>query len=333
MISVIVPIYNSEKYLRNTLDSIIANNFDNYELLLINDGSTDSSLDICYEYKERYPHVKVFSQPNKGLPGARNTGILNSKGDYLCFIDSDDTVEKTYLYDLYEYITKNNLDWVECATNVYYGKELVIQRYFNKDIILKDFKKIKDHIFYTPYENITMFSTTSWASIFKKASLNGLLFNENITYSEDTIFNYNVVHNIKSYGFLNKALYNYMTDNSVITGKYRDNFIEEINTLIVELENIRRENNDDITSPYCVFLFNAYLSVFSKHIFPNNKLSIRKLKYEKLDKMFDTNPHRELVSKIKPNICDVLSYRILIFLFIHHKYETLYWLWRIKHLL
>ena len=106
LISVIVPIYNVEKYLRTCLNSLLEQTYENFEVLMINDGSTDSSATICQEYAERDSRFVYFEKENGGLASARNFGIDHSKGMYISFIDSDDWVVETYLLDLYNAIVK-----------------------------------------------------------------------------------------------------------------------------------------------------------------------------------------------------------------------------------
>lgn len=91
LFSIIVPVYNVESYVEQALNSVLQQNFYNYEIILINDGSTDNSGDICYYYSKKYPHITFVSQPNGGLSVARNTGIELAKGEYLVFLDSDDS--------------------------------------------------------------------------------------------------------------------------------------------------------------------------------------------------------------------------------------------------
>ena len=97
LISVIVPVYNVERYLRECLESLVHQTYDNYELLLVDDGSTDGSPAILAEYGERYEHVRVLTKPNGGLSDARNYGVARAAGDYVAFVDSDDYVSEEYL--------------------------------------------------------------------------------------------------------------------------------------------------------------------------------------------------------------------------------------------
>lgn len=102
IISVIVPVYNVEKYLSKCIDSILIQTFTDFELLLIDDGTPDRSGEICDAYAKLDHRIRVFHQLNSGLSASRNVGIDNAKGEYIVFIDSDDYVEKNYLYNLYQ---------------------------------------------------------------------------------------------------------------------------------------------------------------------------------------------------------------------------------------
>jgi len=99
-ISIIVPVYNTEKYLKMCIDSILNQTFTNFEILLINDGSNDNSGIICDEYSQADNRVRVFHQKNRGASYARNLGLDSAKGEWICFVDSDDWVEKNYLSNL-----------------------------------------------------------------------------------------------------------------------------------------------------------------------------------------------------------------------------------------
>lgn len=110
-ISVVVPVYNVENYLGSCLDSVLNQDFESFEIVVVNDGSTDGSLEIAKTYEARYPEkVRLISQENKGLGGARNTGIDNAKGEYIVFVDSDDTIKHDMLSSLYNEMTSSNAD-------------------------------------------------------------------------------------------------------------------------------------------------------------------------------------------------------------------------------
>lgn len=109
-ISVIVPIYNVESYLEKCLDSIVTQSLDNFEVVLVNDGSTDSSGEIAQKYADEYSFVTLITQQNQGLGGARNTGIEHAAGDFFLFVDSDDYLLKDTLSSIYKKIIEENAD-------------------------------------------------------------------------------------------------------------------------------------------------------------------------------------------------------------------------------
>ena len=110
LISIIIPVYNAEKYLRQCLDSIINQTYTNFEVLLVNDGSTDSSGMICQEYVENDSRFRYFEKENGGASSARNLGLERSGGAYITFIDSDDWVTPEYLEVLYTTLKENDVD-------------------------------------------------------------------------------------------------------------------------------------------------------------------------------------------------------------------------------
>ena len=109
MVSVIVPIYNSEKYLKRCVDSILSQTFSDFELLLVDDGSTDGSGSICDEYSVKDSRVRVFHKENGGVSSARNLGLDNARGEWITFVDSDDYLEESFLAELSVF---EDVDWV-----------------------------------------------------------------------------------------------------------------------------------------------------------------------------------------------------------------------------
>ena len=114
MISVIVPVYNVEKYLEECLESIKRQTYTDIEVILVNDGSIDRSKEICERYCEKDSRFKLVNQENKGLSGARNRGMLESKGEFISFVDSDDVLKEDMLEQLMKQMTSEDIDIVEC---------------------------------------------------------------------------------------------------------------------------------------------------------------------------------------------------------------------------
>ena len=114
-VSIGVPVYNVEEYLRACLDSIMNQTFKDFEVIMVDDGSTDNSFNICQEYVARDNRFKLIHQENKGLAGARNTCLKHMKGEYITWIDSDDVVDDNYLERLLEVQEKTGADIVRCV--------------------------------------------------------------------------------------------------------------------------------------------------------------------------------------------------------------------------
>lgn len=127
-VSIIVPIYNKEKYIKNCIESIINQTYKDIEIILINDGSTDNSRNIIEEYAIIDDRIKVINTENKGAGSARNKGLEVSTGDYISFIDADDIIVLDYIESMSNAITENNADMVECCfKRIKYSEELINQ--------------------------------------------------------------------------------------------------------------------------------------------------------------------------------------------------------------
>ncbi len=114
MISVIIPVYNAEKWIENCIDSLLAQSYDNFEILLVNDGSTDGSGELCARLADTNEKISFFNKENGGAASARNLGIDNAKGEYIAFIDADDTVHKDFLLKLHNAAVENKAQLVMC---------------------------------------------------------------------------------------------------------------------------------------------------------------------------------------------------------------------------
>lgn len=138
-VSVIIPIYNAEGYISKCMDSLVNQTFKDFEIIAINDGSTDSSAKILKKYQNKYPFIKVINQNNAGQAIARNKGIELATGTYLTFIDIDDFVDENYLDELYHTISKHKVDMVYCDYYEYRGPNKLILKENNLGPILANY--------------------------------------------------------------------------------------------------------------------------------------------------------------------------------------------------
>lgn len=180
IISVIVPAYNAEKYLRRCIDSILAQTFTDFELLLIDDGSTDKSGEICDEYADKDARIRVFHKANGGVSSARNVGLDNALGEYICFCDADDWVDTHWLQGFIEVYPNDLIVQGFCYKNP-------DQKNWEKCKINNECKKVLDALDYLHrVKNMGYL----WCRCFKSSIIkdNNIRFNEKIVVREDYDF-------------------------------------------------------------------------------------------------------------------------------------------------
>ncbi|MGN1194929.1 MAG: glycosyltransferase family 2 protein [Acutalibacteraceae bacterium] len=200
MISIIIPIYNAESNLRRMLDSVLAQTYTDYECILVDDGSTDASYDVCKEYENRDSRFFCFVQGNGGVSSARNRGLELAKGDYITFLDADDSIPEHYLAELYA--ACKNADIAVCDTVIYEnGKETL--RFTHKRSCLTGTEAInfllsRKHINSGPY-----------SKLFKKEILKDLQFPPLKTY-EDILFVLDAFTRAEKIAVTDKTEYHYI---------------------------------------------------------------------------------------------------------------------------
>lgn len=214
-ISVIMPIYNSESTVRESIVSVINQTFNDYELILVNDGSTDSTEKICKEFQKKYNFIKYYKLNNGGVSRARNFGLSIAEAKYVCFIDSDDLYENNYLEVLYNNIDNGN-DMVVCGYKLFGEKNKDFPCTIRNNIELKS--KIE------MLQGNIMFNQL-WNKIYKLSIIknNNLTFNENINLGEDAIFNIKYLLYCDDIYIISDSLYKYRITNSGLGFKYRKN--------------------------------------------------------------------------------------------------------------
>ena len=212
LISIIVPIYNVENYLRHCLDSIQKQTYQNFECLLINDGSPDNSADICREYVSKDSRFRYFEKENGGVSSARNLGIEHSKGQYITFIDSDDWVESDYLDVLYKVLKDEAADisvstykQFDMTANCYYVHSY--QRGYEKRVFVQD-EFILELPLLERYDRSFGYST---GKLVNRNMLGNVRFNEVTTLSEDMEFWYKVYLFLHKVVYVNRDAYIYRT--------------------------------------------------------------------------------------------------------------------------
>ena len=203
-VSVIVPVYNVEKYLVKCLDSIINQTYKDIEIILVDDGSTDNSGKICDKYALKDERIYVIHNSNSGVSYARNCGINKAKGKYILFIDSDDFIDKNYVQELMFPIQREDYDLVICNVNDFYiDKNINECRNIKEELLIGNF--------FDDYWYLINLLRVPVVKLYKTDIIKtyNILFPENIVSGEDQIFNFKYYNFVRKYKFINKALYNY----------------------------------------------------------------------------------------------------------------------------
>lgn len=200
-ISIIVPVYNVEKYLHRCINSILAQTFTDFEIILINDGSTDSSGKICDEYAQQYENIIVFHSENKGASLARKIGLQKANGEYVAFVDSDDFVSVDYIESLYNLIVKYNTHISACGVCLIKDENDITQLPAStKDCVL-DFDTLMRRFFKYEFWGF-------WGKIYHKSLFDNIIFPLE-TVSEDYYVMAQIFMNEKKMAITNNQMYYY----------------------------------------------------------------------------------------------------------------------------
>ena len=220
VVSIIVPVYNVKSYVGECVESLCRQTYTNLEILLVDDGSTDGSGEVCDEYAGRDERIRVIHQANRGLSGARNMGLDDARGEYIAFVDSDDLVSTNYVETLYELLMKYEADIAACAyvkgtteqlTDI---REKVLSLDNVKEICMPSVKLLKQwHGKYKQQE------TVAWNKLYCREVWNGrkkIRFPESRNH-EDVLISHLVVQGAKTIVLTTEILYFYRIRKGSIT--------------------------------------------------------------------------------------------------------------------
>ncbi len=268
LISIIIPIYKVEKYLRQCIESVVSQTYTNLEIILVDDGSPDGCPAICDEYAEKDKRIKVIHQKNGGLSDARNTGIAKSTGDLLFFLDSDDRISNDCINCLYCFLVENNLD-IACGG--------VCKTYSNGklEFFTKSGNKIYNSIEASYDIHLTQkILTTAWNKLIKREIFNGIVFPKG-KINEDEFVTYKLILNAKKIGYIDSLTYFYFQ---------RENGIMN--------SNMPYENFDVIAA------FDERKTIYQKF---NNRKLIECVDYIKLNFLFECSKRTSMLTNEKIN--------------------------------
>lgn len=290
-VSIIVPVYNAEKYLNRCIESLINQTLGEIEIIFVNDGSTDNSINILKSYKEKDKRIVIIDKINEGVSEARNQGISKAKGDYIFFVDSDDWIDLDTLEKMYKTAIKDNIDIVMCSYVREFkdhSKEKSID--LNDKIIYKDkdleqlhlsiIGPLDDQI--SKSENLDSVGTV-WAKLYKstliqKSEVKFIDLKE-IGSAEDTLFNIMLFKDVKTVRFINKPYYHYWKDNdNSVTSGYNPRLKEQRKVMFnyiktfIDSNKLDEKFDEALKNRICISVLGLGLNECNK----DNKLSLNK---------------------------------------------------------
>lgn len=313
LISIVVPIYNAEKYLVRCIESIINQTYRQIEIILVDDGSTDSSIEICNSYKKKDGRIKVIAQKNCGVSSARNIGLDNATGEFVMFIDSDDWVELNICDSMVNLAVQHKCDIVFCSYTKCYNNKSVRKNIIetNKDVIIFDKKTTKEFLLRRIIGLIGIelrrpehmdSIVTATAKLYRRELITNIKFiSIKEIGTEDALFNIEVFGTAKKCCYLNQNLYNYWRSNSSsLTRNFDFSLYSRWNNLFAMIEKYIKEKKLDSTysnalsNRIALSIIGIGINVVSSDInFKKKKEDLKKIlsdkNYEKALKNLDLN--------------------------------------------
>lgn len=335
LISIVVPVYNAAKTLKKCVGSLVSQTFDNIEVLLINNGSTDESLAICRELASRDFRVKFFDHYEKGVSAARNRGIKESIGEYVMFVDADDWIDSDVCEVFAERNAKNDYD-LFCFSAKYHKRKKITKTYLFKQSIdlmndnQKEELQIKVFAPQAPdcvFKVNTRFSASACGKFYKRDMLinNNLLFAKETIVSEDCLFNVFVLDYPQKIGFSKDVYYHYEQhlDNSA-QNSYRRNsaqyFAYVINQIKEWLLNTKKSQRF-VDAANCLFVHYIFGTLKEDFFHLNNTIPFKQKK-KKAIYVFSQSPFRESLNEYNPAYFS-LTEKILITLIKKRQYAVI----------
>lgn len=273
IVSIIVPVYNVEKYIERCLDSLINQTYSNIEIILVNDGSTDDSEIICNEYEKKDKRIKVLNKKNGGLSSARNAGLKIINGNYVMFVDSDDFVDLSIVETLLNNITETKSDISICSYYSIKGDNKSSPIFNNTKFIVNDNKK-----YYNLYNEYSGVTVSSCMKLFKSTLFNNIHFTEGAIH-EDEIIIFELLKLAKKISYDLEPLYYYENRTGSITRKFDITKLKLIEFLNQRIDFFRMMNKNDLIQMTDYKILYTYTSLICDYYnYKNNYSDLNSIK-------------------------------------------------------
>lgn len=307
MVSVIIPAYNAERYIDDCINSVIKQTYDNIEIIIVDDGSYDSTPRILDEYAERYPNVRVFHKKNEGVSVARNYGIDFANGEFITFVDADDIVSLSFISEAVEVLSYFQADIILGDTVYWRGNKQFIDEIKQHNnplegaILINDISIVKKKVLGNGREKGSplngVFTSGPVCKLFRASILVGHRFPRELKIGEDTVFNLKVLSDVHAFVYVPRDWYYYRWNIDSATQKYNPEARKNASDLIKKLETITCDNG----SEYNVYLqeraiqqFNGILMSYVLH--PDNAIKNAQ-RVRLISEIMNDSPWKEVFNK------------------------------------
>lgn len=306
LVSIIIPVYNAKTHLEACVQSILDQSYKHFELLLINDGSSDGSSELCDELSQKSEKIRVIHKENGGVSSARNAGLDIASGDYIVFVDSDDIISNNYLESFLESAHKGDLI-LGMIEDLYFDNQGVIVKQKTRHVEAPNCGILADE-----YYKLLELLRVPVVKLYKRSILEDhrIRFDENLSLAEDQVFNFSYYKHIKTYALETRSIYKYYhlyESNSLSSLRTKKTFEDELYKLNVEYAFIKSyspSNADLVYAHHMISMMNIYTDLKDdRGLLPF---------YKRVKRIANLNPVKadKALNKKKKLIVDLLNLKL-----------------------
>lgn len=310
MLSIIIPVYNSEKEITKCLESILKDNVSfEYEIILVNDGSTDNSLNILEFFNSNYENIKVFNQKNGGVSTARNLGLSKASGEWIMFADSDDFFSEGWSIVVEKYLKSDN-EFIIFSNNSYYG--------IDKSKIIQMITGV----------GTSQYMACVWSKMYRAHIIKSynIKFQHGIINGEDALFNLEYYLKCKNIQFVKKNIYNYYINNLSVTNSFNSKFLESDILYQDRLQKILEPLEGNFEYICKVNILNAVLVFFNRCSYA------KKYNYKDISSLVNNKKYAKVIKEYRNYIQYFSKSKKILLSLINNKfYRLIYYLFKIKN--
>lgn len=265
MISVVVPVYNAEKYLKSSIQSVLNQTYQNFEIIAVNDGSKDHSLEILKQIDD--PRLRIIDKENTGVSDTRNIAIEAAEGEYVCFLDADDYLSPRYLQRMFDVVVDKQADMVVCSYTPFRG---------NPSFDDKEAEMVSVQSTETLVQAGVL--TSAWTKLIRLSTLYKyhIQFDKNMTFGEDLFFCWKALLASDNVWFIDEKLYGYRMTGGGATSKYHANLFEKYKAAFSELKEFGNSVGKDDEYAMDVFFTTRMPTFLRMTIQENSSIRMKK---------------------------------------------------------